>query len=112
FGTGYSSLVYLKQLPIDMLKIDKAFIADLTQDPDDEAITTTIITMAHSLGLTVIAEGVETKEQLDFLREHSCDEIQGYWLSQPLSEAHCRNFITTWHRTTRSAAEAPIAPAY
>ena len=112
FGTGYSSLVYLKQLPIDMLKIDKAFIADLTQDPDDEAITTTIITMAHSLGLTVIAEGVESKEQLDFLREHGCDEIQGYWLSQPLSEPHCRSFITSWHQTTRSPADAPIAPAY
>ena len=112
FGTGYSSLVYLKQLPIDMLKIDKEFIADLTNDPDDEAITTTIITMAHSLGLTVIAEGVETKEQLDFLREHGCDEIQGYWLSQPLSEPHCRSFITSWHQTRRSAADVPIAPAY
>jgi diguanylate cyclase (GGDEF)-like protein/PAS domain S-box-containing protein len=112
FGTGYSSLVYLKQLPIDMLKIDKAFIADLTQDPDDEAITTTIITMAHSLGLTVIAEGVETKDQLDFLREHACDEIQGYWLSQPLSEPHCRSFIASWHQTTRYSADAPIAPAY
>ena len=112
FGTGYSSLVYLKQLPIDMLKIDKAFIADLTEDPDDEAITTTIITMAHSLGLTVIAEGVETQQQLDFLREHACDEIQGYWLSQPLSEPHCRSFITSWHQTTRTAVDAPIAPAY
>jgi EAL domain-containing protein (putative c-di-GMP-specific phosphodiesterase class I) len=99
-------------LPIDMLKIDKEFIADLTNDPDDEAITTTIITMAHSLGLTVIAEGVETKEQLDFLREHGCDEIQGYWLSQPLSEPHCRSFITSWHQTRRSAADVPIAPAY
>ncbi len=112
FGTGYSSLVYLKQLPIDMLKIDKEFIADLTNDPDDEAITTTIITMAHSLGLSVIAEGVETQAQLDFLREHGCDEIQGYWLSQPLSEPHCRSFITSWHQTRRSAADAPIAPAY
>ncbi len=112
FGTGYSSLVYLKQLPIDMLKIDKAFIADLTQNPDDEAITTTIITMAHSLGLTVIAEGVESQQQLDFLREHGCDEIQGFWLSQPLSEQHCRSFITSWHQTTRVAIETPIAPAY
>ena len=112
FGTGYSSLVYLKQLPIDMLKIDKAFIADITRDPDDEAITTTIITMAHSLGLTVIAEGVESKEQLEFLREHDCDEIQGYWLSQPLSEPHCRSFITSWHQTRRNAADVPIAPAY
>ncbi len=99
FGTGYSSLVYLKQLPIDMLKIDKAFVNDLTKDPDDEAITTTIITMSHSLGLTVIAEGVESQAQLDFLREHGCDEIQGYWVSQPLSEQHCRTFIHSWHLT-------------
>jgi diguanylate cyclase (GGDEF)-like protein/PAS domain S-box-containing protein len=112
FGTGYSSLVYLKQLPIDMLKIDKGFIADLTSDADDEAITTTIITMAHSLGLSVIAEGVETQQQLDFLREHDCDEIQGFWLSQPLDEANCRAFIHSWHQTSRPAAEAPSAPAY
>ncbi len=112
FGTGYSSLVYLKQLPIDMLKIDKEFIADLTKDPDDEAITTTIITMAHSLGLTVIAEGVETQQQLDFLREHGCDEIQGFWLSQPLSEPHCRSFIASWHQTARNAVDTPSAPAY
>jgi EAL domain-containing protein (putative c-di-GMP-specific phosphodiesterase class I) len=112
FGTGYSSLVYLKQLPIDMLKIDKGFIADLTSDADDEAITSTIITMAHSLGLSVIAEGVETQQQLDFLRERDCDEIQGFWLSQPLDEANCRAFIQSWHRTARAAAETPIAPAY
>ncbi|HEY2346171.1 MAG TPA: EAL domain-containing protein [Xanthomonadaceae bacterium] len=109
FGTGYSSLVYLKQLPIDMLKIDKEFISDLTSDPDDEAITTTIITMAHSLGLTVIAEGVESQDQLDFLREHACDEIQGYWLSQPLSEPHCRTFIHSWHHTTPRPAAVPAA---
>ena len=107
FGTGYSSLVYLKQLPIDMLKIDKQFIADITRDPDDEAITTTIITMAHSLGLTVIAEGVEVSEQLDFLREHACDEIQGFWLSQPLSEPHCRTFIQSWHHITPRPAADP-----
>ncbi|MBS0211930.1 MAG: EAL domain-containing protein [Proteobacteria bacterium] len=112
FGTGYSSLVYLKQLPIDMLKIDKAFVNDITRDPDDEAITTTIITMAHSLGLTVIAEGVESQGQLDFLREHGCDEIQGYWLSQPLAEPHCRTFIHTWHHTASKLPSAdPVASA-
>ena len=99
FGTGYSSLVYLKQLPIDMLKIDKEFIDDLTRDPDDEAITTTIITMAHSLGLNVIAEGVESQVQLDFLRQHGCDEIQGFWLSPPLDDEHCQAFIHSWQRT-------------
>ncbi|MCB1560069.1 MAG: EAL domain-containing protein [Xanthomonadales bacterium] len=93
FGTGYSSLVYLKRLPIDTLKIDKEFIGDLTTDPDDEAITATVITMAHSLGLNVVAEGVENAEQLDYLRQQRCDEIQGYWLSPPLEVHHCLAFI-------------------
>jgi diguanylate cyclase (GGDEF)-like protein/PAS domain S-box-containing protein len=96
FGTGYSSLVYLKRLPIDTLKIDKEFVDDLTRDPDDEAITSTIITMGHSLGLNVIAEGVETEDQLEFLREHGCDEVQGHWLSRPLEAARCLEFIRQW----------------
>jgi diguanylate cyclase (GGDEF)-like protein/PAS domain S-box-containing protein len=93
FGTGYSSLVYLKRLPIDTLKIDKEFIADLHRDPDDEAITATIIAMGHSLGLTVVAEGVETPRQLEFLRRQGCDEIQGYWLSPPLDAEPCLAFV-------------------
>ena len=93
FGTGYSSLIYLKRLPIDTLKIDKAFVGDLTDDPEDKAITATIITMAHSLGLHVVAEGVETEAQLGFLRGQGCDEIQGYWFSPPLEPANAFAFI-------------------
>ena len=84
FGTGYSSLAYLKRFPIDTLKIDIAFIRDVTTNADDAAITVAIIHMARSLKLKVIAEGVETKEQLEFLRTHDCDEIQGYYLSRPV----------------------------
>ena len=96
FGTGYSSLVYLKRLPIDTLKIDKEFIDDLTRDADDEAITSTIVTMGHSLGLTVVAEGVENEDQLNFLRQQGCDEIQGHWLSRPLDGDRCLAFIRSW----------------
>ncbi|MGH8499195.1 MAG: putative bifunctional diguanylate cyclase/phosphodiesterase, partial [Methylococcales bacterium] len=107
FGTGYSSLVYLKRLPIDTLKIDKAFIGDLDHDPDDEAITATIITMSHSLGLNVIAEGVETEQQLRYLREQGCDEIQGYWLSPPIDGHRCLAFIRSWQPSTVAAIPAP-----
>jgi len=102
FGTGYSSLVYLKRLPIDTLKIDKEFVRDLTHDPDDEAITSTIITMAHSLGLNVVAEGVETEDQLRYLRDQGCDEIQGYWLSQPMNQDDCRNYILEFRNSVPS----------
>jgi diguanylate cyclase (GGDEF)-like protein/PAS domain S-box-containing protein len=85
FGTGYSSLAYLRRFPIDKLKIDIAFIRDITKSADDATIALAIISMAHSLKLTVIAEGVETTEQLTYLRRHRCDQIQGYYFSRPLS---------------------------
>ncbi|NIA57838.1 EAL domain-containing protein [Massilia sp. TW-1] len=84
FGTGYSSLAYLKRFPIDVLKIDKAFIRNLTTDPDDAVIVRSIITLGQSLQLEVIAEGVETEEQLAYLRRHRCDQIQGFYVSRPL----------------------------
>jgi diguanylate cyclase (GGDEF)-like protein/PAS domain S-box-containing protein len=84
FGTGYSSFSYLKQFPVGRLKIDRSFIRDVAVNPDDAAITTAIISMAKSLRLKVIAEGVEDEAQMSFLRAHQCDEIQGYYFSKPL----------------------------
>ncbi|HST02613.1 MAG TPA: EAL domain-containing protein [Usitatibacter sp.] len=85
FGTGYSSLAYLKRFPIDALKIDRAFISDATTNPEDAAIALAIINLGHSLGLKVVAEGVETESQLEFLREKGCDEMQGFFFSPAVS---------------------------
>ncbi|HUS12970.1 MAG TPA: EAL domain-containing protein [Pyrinomonadaceae bacterium] len=85
FGTGYSSLAYLKRFPLDALKIDRTFISNVTTDVGDATIALAIINLAHSLKLTVVAEGVETKEQLEFLRAHVCDEMQGYYFARPMS---------------------------
>jgi EAL domain-containing protein (putative c-di-GMP-specific phosphodiesterase class I) len=84
FGTGYSSMTYLKDFPIDRLKIDQGFVYNLEQTPANSAILKAIVTLGHNLGLKVIAEGVETEFQRDFLREIGCDELQGYLYSKPV----------------------------
>jgi EAL domain-containing protein (putative c-di-GMP-specific phosphodiesterase class I) len=84
FGTGYSRLSYLKRFPIDILKIDQSFVRDLTTDADDASIVSAVISMGKSLHIQVVAQGVETREQLEFLQEHSCPEGQGFYFSHPV----------------------------
>jgi diguanylate cyclase (GGDEF)-like protein/PAS domain S-box-containing protein len=103
FGTGYSSLAYLRRFPVDKLKIDIAFIRGITTSADDAAIVLAIIRMAHTLKLEVIAEGVETTEQLAYLRKHHCDQIQGYYLSKPLPVPELEKLLT--ERSRRPAAK-------
>lgn len=93
FGTGYSSLSYIKKFKVYKLKIDQSFVADICCDPEDKAIVKAIISMAHSLGLRVIAEGVETQDQLNYLKEQLCDEVQGYFYSVPLLAEAFKSFV-------------------
>ena len=94
FGTGYSSLSYLKHLPIDTIKVDRSFVRDIVTDSDDAAIVDAIVAMAHALKLNVIAEGVETCEQLDFLRQRKCQQAQGYYFARPLDPAQFEAFVS------------------
>lgn len=98
FGTGYSSLAYLRKFAVDCIKIDRAFIKDIPVEADDMAISSSIISLGHSLRLKVVAEGVETSEQLAFLKEMDCDEIQGYYFSKPLPAAEIPGFLARFHQ--------------
>jgi EAL domain-containing protein (putative c-di-GMP-specific phosphodiesterase class I) len=106
FGTGYSSLAYLKRFFVNSLKIDRSFVGEMPHNPEDVAIGTAIIALAHSLNLRVVAEGVETPAQQKFLRERGCDEMQGYLLSPPLPPD---GFVAWWRAHHR--AHAPTGPA-
>ncbi|MDQ0074443.1 diguanylate cyclase (GGDEF)-like protein [Variovorax boronicumulans] len=106
FGTGYSSLSYLKNFPLSTIKIDRSFVNDLSQDADARALIDGIITLAHGLRMKVVAEGVETTAQLDYLRSRGCDEVQGYWLCKPVSADEARDFMA--HRLPNQFAP-PVA---
>jgi two-component system CheB/CheR fusion protein len=106
FGTGYSSLSYLKNLPVDTLKIDRAFVRDMVQDTNDAAIVRAIVGVAKSLGLQIVAEGIESAEQLEALRRLDCECGQGFYLSPPVSAEVCRGILSQL-RGPRSAGEAP-----
>ena len=97
FGTGFSGLSHLRQVPVDGVKIDKSFVSDLQRDPDDLALTTAIIAMAHALGITVVAEGIEQQAQFDLLNHRDCDLVQGYWLAKPLDSDALVKLLETTH---------------
>ena len=94
FGTGYSSLAHLKRFPLDTLKIDKSFVDDIPENQDDKEIAATIIAMGHTLRLRVLAEGVETKEQLEFLKSCGCDLYQGFFKSKPIPAEEFVKFLS------------------
>jgi EAL domain-containing protein (putative c-di-GMP-specific phosphodiesterase class I) len=117
FGTGYSSLSYLRQLPVDTIKIDRSFISQIDTSASDESIVSTILALAHGLGLEVVAEGVETAEQLQVLARHGCEFAQGYYFSRPLPPGKCRALLvelaqrTSFTDTLRIRINGPLTEA-
>ncbi|GAA0772530.1 bifunctional diguanylate cyclase/phosphodiesterase [Roseibium denhamense] len=107
FGSGYSSLSYLRRFPFDTLKIDKDFVSDMNGNAEAEAILVSIIQLGKALGMTIVAEGIETIEQIRFLQAHSCHRMQGYFISKPLNEAALRKFLEDFERT-----DGPDGPDY
>jgi EAL domain-containing protein (putative c-di-GMP-specific phosphodiesterase class I) len=110
FGTGYSSMAYLKRFTIDKLKIDQSFVRDLAIDSDDAAIVTATIAMAHALKLTVIAEGVETEQQLQFLKDNGCEQMQGYYFSRPVPAGEATELLRSRRRLAIKTADEPMPP--
>jgi EAL domain-containing protein (putative c-di-GMP-specific phosphodiesterase class I) len=110
FGTGYSSMNYLKRFPIDTLKIDQTFVREVPEDPDDTAITSAIIALGHALRLDVVAEGVETKPQLEFLHEQGCDRAQGYLLSRPKAADDFADWLRGRGETAEDSRLSPPPP--
>jgi EAL domain-containing protein (putative c-di-GMP-specific phosphodiesterase class I) len=106
FGTGYAALVHLRKFQIDRIKVDRSFILEIGKDPDNEVIVSAIVKLAQNLGLRCIAEGVETLEQLDFLRRLGCEEVQGYYFGKPMSQ----DAMTDWLRR-RAPREGGTGPA-
>lgn len=109
FGTGYSSLSYLRSYPFDTLKIDRSFVNDITIDPADRELVNATIAMAHGLGLRVIAEGVETEEQLLHLAEHGCEMAQGYLFSQPVSAKKITRMLERQNQSKTDSLSGDLA---
>jgi EAL domain-containing protein (putative c-di-GMP-specific phosphodiesterase class I) len=117
FGTGYSSMSLMKQFPIDTIKIDRSFVRNLPDDNEDQAIAQAIISMGKALGMTIVAEGVETTEQETFLRDHACDEMQGFLLSKPVVSEQLAELLRPLHFSpplqpaSSADSEVPVGPA-
>ena len=108
FGTGYSSLAYLKHFPIEALKIDRSFVADLGRDSNDAAICAAIIAMGRQLGLKIVAEGVETKEQLEFLATHGCTLAQGFYIARPVEAPEMAKLLRIGTNENADACRSPM----